>query len=350
MKKFIIGVLLVVLVAAGLYFGKDYLKINTTTKSNNPGYSDISYKKIKDLGLELYFNNTYYKTLDKVMETDKYINDYLQSYIKINYVDSTFFIEGINELLENNYVPEEINKISFIFESKYYKKDYLKRYISYYENNPKIDKNLIVTYVNIGLDNDFYTNIKEVENPNDILVLVNKYNKLPEAYYPKDTIKLSSKYLVTDNKNELRAVAGNALMSMIDAINKENMNLWMISGLRTKSYQNMLFTNSTKKNGIEHALIYSAKPRHSEHETGLAADISSVKGMLNGFEDYKEYTWLKENAYKYGFIERYPKGKENITGYAYESWHWRYVGVEVATIIKNEDITFEEYAVKYMNY
>lgn len=351
MKKFLLGIFLIVLVSASLYFLKDYIGTNNTNKNednnkNYLGYSETSYKKIIDLEIDV---KSYSKTLEKVLETDNYIDEYLDDYLNINYIENEYFTEKVNSLLTKKYTHKKINELSFIFESKYYKDEYLDRYIAYYNKNSSL-KDSIVIYVNIGLDKDFYTNIKEIKNPDDTLVIVNKYNKLADNYETSNLVTIEKKYLAYNRTTKLKKVASDALISMIKQINSEGMNMWLISGHRTKSYQNTLFTNSTKKNGINHALIYSAKPRHSEHETGLAADISSVKGMLNGFEKYKEYTWLKENAYKYGFIERYPKDKENITGYAYEPWHWRYVGIEAATIIKNEGITFEEYHVKYLNY
>ncbi len=349
MKKVFIFLLIIAVCAVGYYFGKDYLPFKFN-KLESIGYSSESAKKIKELGLDAYLGGEYYEVIDKALKSDTYINDYLQDYMKIRYVDNDLFIDTVNDLLESGKSAEEINKIGSLMGSKYFKSEYANRYISYQEKNKDYTDEQVVIYVNIGLDNDFYTNIKEIENPNDLLVLVNKYNKLPDDYEPDDLVSFDDKYTISSYKKEMRRVAHDALIKLIDDIRDEGMNLWVNSTMRTASYQNGLFTNSVKKNGMEHALKYSAKSRHSEHETGLAVDMSSVKGMLDGFENYKEYDWLKENAHKYGFIERYPKGKEWITGYAYESWHYRYVGIEAATIIKNENITYEEYAVKYLGY
>ncbi len=346
MKKFLIGVILILSVSAFLYF-KDYLFNNS--KMIKIGYSEVASKKIKELEIEAVIDEKYYKTLDIALTKDTYIKEFVKDYINIEYKNNEYFVESVNTLLKENYTTSEINNISYIFESPYFKSTYVKRYAAYAKTNSN-NKDNVVIYVNIGLDNDFYTNIKTITNQNDLLVLVNKYNKLPDDYAPTDLETFDDIYTISSSKRQMRKVAHDALVKMIDDIRKENMNLWLNSGFRTKSYQNTLFTNSVSRNGLNHALIYSAKQRHSEHETGLAADISSVKGMLDGFEKYKEYDWLIKNSYKYGFIERYPKGKEHITGYAYEPWHYRYVGIEAATIIKNEKITYEEYAVKYLNY
>ena len=92
----------------------------------------------------------------------------------------------------------------------------------------------------------------------------------------------------------------------------------------------------------------SARPGHSEHQTGLAVDVMGSNNDYDEFEKSIEFSWMKENAHKYGFILRYPKGKENITGFKYEPWHYRYVGLITATRIFKENITLEEYYNKYL--
>lgn len=346
MKKVIIAITLIIIVSAFLYF-KDSIFSDPYIKL---GYSEISSEKIKDLDLKKLINKTYYKTLDFALAENSYIDKYKNDYIKINYKNNKDFIKYINELLENNYSSSEINKISEIFTIKYFKEDLLTRYANYILKNSELKKETAIIYVNIGLDQEFYTNIKEIKNPENLLVLTNKYNKLPSNYKPTDLISFDDSYTISSSKRQMRSVAYTAMKSMLDEIRNNNMKIWINSAFRSEELQNSLFTSSVKNNGLSHALKYSAKPGHSEHQTGLAADISSDKGSLSGFENYPAYEWLKENAYKYGFIERYPKDKENITGYAYEPWHYRYVGVDVATIIKNEGITFDEYCAKYLNY
>ena len=99
---------------------------------------------------------------------------------------------------------------------------------------------------------------------------------------------------------------------------------------------------------IKEADLSTARAGFSEHQTGLAIDILTYNVTLSNFEETDAFKWLSSNAYKYGFILRYPKGKEDITGYEYESWHYRYVGVEIATQIFEEDITFDEYYAYYL--
>lgn len=137
------------------------------------------------------------------------------------------------------------------------------------------------------------------------------------------------------------------LDKMMAAIKEEiGLGLTLRSGHRTYETQEKFFNNNARVNGMDHALKYSAKPGHSEHETGLTFDLCDVPGkhcLTTSFENTSEGIWLRENAHKYGFILRYPKGKEGITGYAYEPWHFRYVGLEHAEIIYERDVTLEEY-------
>ena len=129
---------------------------------------------------------------------------------------------------------------------------------------------------------------------------------------------------------------------MAAAAKKEKLDIYIVSGFRSYSYQENLYNNYVKRDGVKKADTYSARPGHSEHQSGLAFDLNSVK---NSFADTKEGKWLADNCYKFGFILRYPKGKTDETGYMYEPWHFRYVGVELATILYNggDWITMEDY-------
>lgn len=113
------------------------------------------------------------------------------------------------------------------------------------------------------------------------------------------------------------------------------------SGYRSYQYQTQLYNNYVNLHGEEEANTFSAKPGFSEHQTGLTFDLKDFNGQL--VEDPITSQWIKENCAKYGFILRYPEGKEVITGYIYEPWHLRYVGEEVANQIMNNNTTLEQY-------
>jgi len=158
--------------------------------------------------------------------------------------------------------------------------------------------------------------------------------EVPKGYYVED----GKEYLLDER-------ALNAFLIMTEAANVEDIELRALSAYRSNDYQNNLYENYKARDGQELADKYSARPGHSEHQTGLAIDINSVSVS---FEDSVEYKWLAENAFNFGFILRYPNGKEDETGYMYEPWHYRYVGVNVAKKIHEEGITFDAYYAKYL--
>lgn len=195
---------------------------------------------------------------------------------------------------------------------------------------------------NINLfGNQFYKNIKNIKHPNNIDVLVNKNNKLNKFYKPDDLVKLKLMY---SNENKfLREVAALNFENLSKQAKKEGYTIIAVSTYRSYFYQNELFNYYVKYMGEDKALKASAKPGHSEHQTGLAVDVMGSNKDYNLFEESDEFNWMKANAYKYGFILRYPKGKENITGFKYEPWHYRYVGKDIAKYIHENNITLEEY-------
>ena len=239
-------------------------------------------------------------------------------------------------------LTEKYEDITKFIASPYYKVEKTSRYQNYYNKHKEYDADNVVIYVEIGLDIEFYTEMDEITNYDEVDALVNKYHKLPSNYEAKDLVTLSKTY--SSRGHKIKKVASEPLMKMIDAARADGLNLLVISGYRTESTQRGLFNTSVKRHGMDHALIYSAKPGHSEHQLGLAVDLNSTE---ESFDQTKEYKWLKANSYKYGFIERYPKGKEFITGYGYEPWHYRYLGVDLATKVYTENVTYEEYLVKH---
>ena len=148
--------------------------------------------------------------------------------------------------------------------------------------------------------------------------------------------------LPSDYGNGLTSATQNAFDKMNVDAKSLGLNLWIASGYRSYSRQNTLYNNYVASDGKEVADTYSARPGYSEHQTGLAFDLNSVE---NSFANTDEGKWVKDNCYRYGLIIRYPKEKENITGYMYEPWHLRYVGVELATKLYNDGnwLTLEEY-------
>ena len=192
-----------------------------------------------------------------------------------------------------------------------------------------------------GCKDKFYENIKDVKNPNDTLVLVNKNNKLKNDFIPSNLIELDLRY--SNYEKYFKKEAELAFYKLSEDAKKLDYRIIVVSAYRSYTYQEKLFDYYVKEKGIDYALNCSAKAGHSEHQTGLAIDVEGSNFDYDLFSKSKEFEWMKNNAYKYGFILRYPKGKEDITGFKYEPWHYRYVGKDIAKYIYEKNITLEEY-------
>jgi D-alanyl-D-alanine carboxypeptidase len=192
-------------------------------------------------------------------------------------------------------------------------------------------------------------NITIIENPGAIDVLVNRTNNLPDTYVPEDLVKLTDVPTVLSNPeiNQLRKSAYEALVELFSAAkNEAEYELFARSGYRSYNTQVSLYSSYVANHGQAAADTFSAKPGQSEHQTGLSMDITceAMNFLLDDtFGQTDEGKWVAENAHRFGFIIRYPKGKEDITGYMYEPWHIRYLGVEMATDVYESGLTLEEY-------
>ncbi|PGT85324.1 D-alanyl-D-alanine carboxypeptidase family protein [Bacillus sp. AFS040349] len=195
-------------------------------------------------------------------------------------------------------------------------------------------------------------NNRVIQNPSNILALVNKEYSLPENYKPLSLVIPNIKFSFEDREVEKRYVrqeAASALEALFKRATIEGIELIAISGYRSFSRQQNIYNAEKNSNGEAVARQVVAFPGESEHQTGLAMDVSSKSlnfELLESFGETTEGKWLKENAHKEGYIIRYPKGKESITGYKYEPWHLRYVGKKQANIIYKHNLTLEEFIKK----
>lgn len=190
--------------------------------------------------------------------------------------------------------------------------------------------------------------IQVVAQPESIPVLVNKLNKLPDNYTPSDIMTTTIPFIntATAEKRKMRKEAAEALAKLFAGAKQQGLSLLGVSAYRSHATQTALFNYYVKVDGYEKARNYSALPGTSEHETGLAIDVTGGNGKCAAddcFGGTVEANWLQAHASDYGFIIRYPKGKETITGYKYEPWHIRYVGTTIAKGIMERGITLEEY-------
>lgn len=184
-------------------------------------------------------------------------------------------------------------------------------------------------------------------NPNDeYLLLVNREHSLEENYEPDDLVIPNIPLQTSsDMTAHVRYQVSVELENMFNDAKKDHINLIGISGYRSCDYQTIVYNDAVANDGAIAADNYVAHPGHSEHQTGLAIDVLSdeYNNLDEGFENTESFKWLSENISNYGFIIRYPKGKEDITGYSYEPWHLRYVGKNAAKEINDNQLTLEEY-------
>src|SRR5690554_120760 len=190
----------------------------------------------------------------------------------------------------------------------------------------------------------------DIVNDDSITVLVNKQNSLSESYAPSDLVTVSVPTVLENPEvKQMRKVAADALKEMFDKAKESNIYLHARSGYRSYQTQVQLFNNYVSRHGEEAANRYSARPGQSEHQTGLVMDITSESvnfQLTEQFGDTEEGIWLRDHAHEFGFIIRYPKDMEHITGYIYEPWHIRYMGVDVAKEVYESGLTYEEFLVE----
>ena len=251
----------------------------------------------------------------------------------------TSSIDNPNNNSENNQIEEDINNNDDIKndDNKDNENDQKDDVI----DQPKEDDNKVVeTFLD---ENDIITNQDSIE------VVVNKERNLSDDYVPSDLVKITDVPTCLENPevNQLRKSAADALTKMFEAAMDEiEVQLYARSGYRSYNTQVALYNGYVSNHGKEAADKFSAKPGQSEHQTGLAMDITSDSVNLQLTEDFgdtDEGIWVSENAHRFGFIVRYQKGKEDITGYMYEPWHVRYVGEDLATKVYESGLTLEEY-------
>lgn len=208
----------------------------------------------------------------------------------------------------------------------------------------------------LGIAQSFYTSAvenqlikdtraKEAGDIDSLDVLVNKQKNLSSDAIPSDLVEVS--VLRTANAKWIKDITNQQLTAMFKDATADGITLRVVSAYRSFDYQIQLFDRYAARNGIEAANTYSALPGQSEHQTGLVVDVddgTSNYTLKQSFDQTAAFAWLDANAHHYGFILRYPNGKEAITGYLYEPWHYRYIGdINAATYIHDNNLTLEEY-------
>lgn len=357
-KGFKILLTFIVLLLIGII---GYFIYNNFLKDNSAPVSSEVEKLMQEENID---STKYSKTLEYVLLNNIYDAKYLDEYADIEFQDRDDFTTILTTFLPLGYSGQEINyimnlstnninklsKIDYIDISNYYKfknfdVDKIDRYNSYYEDNDYSYED-VVTYVNINLDLPVYTETTEVSDPNDLLVLVNKYHYLPDGYKPSDLDYLPGAY---GNNVPMREVIVEPFQELQAAAKEEiGVNFMPTTAFRDYSFQRTLYNNYVASDGVTAADTYSARPGYSEHQTGLSIDLKNTAISGSTRLTAENYEWLSNNAYRFGFIIRFPEDKTYITGYQFENWHIRYVGLDAAKIIYEQDLTLEEYIDLYV--
>jgi len=312
------------------------------------GYSnevlDELEQKLQIVDLEKLAEYDYIDIVLDIVNDDGFLIEKFQEYL-------SYYEDGMNAsavvYIVNNDISYTYNeKLVSLMNHKYFIASNLDRYMSF--DSEDIDD--IIVSVNTNIDREFYSGIVSSDTSKGNLLIVNKYYKLDDGYYCGDLVTMSSRYSINGGQ-KLNQDAYDAFKKLVVAGEEEGVYIRNLSAYRSYSRQSAIYNNYKKEHGLKWTDKWSARAGHSEHQTGLALDVTK-KGMstFTGFENTKEFTWISNNAHKFGFILRYPDGKNYITGYGYEPWHYRYVGVDVATYIYENDITFEEYYAYFIEY
>ncbi len=250
--------------------------------------------------------------------------------------------EKLDIILEKEYNPLIVKLIL----EKYFIFNNLDRYIDFQLINEDETLSNVVALVNVNRDRDYYEDINKSDYSKNYLMIVNKYHGLDESYIPSDVVVTSGVYSYANNF--LNQVAYDAFKKLHQDAKKEGFTILINSSYRDYKSQDDLWKAREDLYGAEKADDFAARAGHSEHQTAYAIDVSDFYDVKDTFGNTEAFIWMSSNSYKYGYILRYPKEKENITGYLYEPWHYRYVGIDVAKKIHDEDITFDEYYAYYI--
>ena len=308
-------------------------------KLKSIGYNktEISLIRKNKVSVKILKKYEYIDNIEDFINNKNYNNKNLSKYLELwkKNSDANTIITIVNEGLKYQYSQ----KLVAVVNDKYFLLKNIDRYMKYDADEYKD----IVSEVNSDLDKEYFEDAVDSDISDDLLLLVNKYHRISKDYYYGKLVDVDKNYSV-NSSDKLSSVTYEAFKKLVDAAEKEGLHIRSKSAYRSYTTQENLYNNYKKANGFAWAEKWSAHPGYSEHQTGLALDVCSKStGTIQKFEGTKEFTWMKDNAYKYGFILRYPEGKEKLTGYNYEPWHYRYVGKKIAKYIYENNITFEEY-------
>lgn len=318
-------VLLIILVILGVasYIGYQKYQEYLYTQTSEYALYQLGYKEDE---VKLFQNKLSDSEIDKIL-TYEY-NEFIYHFVNCKY----FMFKNLDEYLGQVITQDE---------------DFFK-----YHGTEGYDYDFIVAQVNVHTVHTQYSVTFKTDKDKNYGMLVNKYFELGGEYEPDDLVAIDWKYRLGDagDIKKARKEVVDAYLRMWEAAHEEGIYLLVDSAYRSYDSQVEVYNHYEEYKGTTYADGIAARPGFSEHQTGLSLDIYSKEcTSAKTFKDSKTYEWLINNSYKYGFILRYPDGKKNLTGYNYESWHYRYLGTELATKVHDSNLTYDEYYAFYMD-
>ena len=303
------------------------------------GYEKEEITLIESLGEEattLVESLAYNPEIVDIINAEGFLKDSLGDYLKM---DSSLSIEDRIMIVNKGYFYDYYDQTVLDFmKTPFYIHSRLSRYLDFYAKE-SMDYRDVIEHVNADRDLIPYEEWQDANVDDGYLVLCNKYNSLGK-YEPEDLVGIEERYGL---HSTLRYEAYENFKDMCDDMANLGLNIWATSAYRSYNKQLSNYNNYLTYDSVAEVDSYCARPGFSEHQTGLVVDVITPGGDLGSFQYSNEYQWMKDHSYEYGFILRYPEDKEDITGYVFESWHYRYVGKDVAKYIYDQDITLDEY-------
>ena len=322
---------------ASLLDEKDFIKDNFDTYYLYIKYLDSA--NVVYLVNNNILSSSNYDFFKSLYDVDGFNVDKIESYLNkaINIKNAEAVVEVVNNNIEGD--EEFINEVS---SDTFFVASNLNLYLKYKEEKKNIRD--LLEYVNThAYAKPYEKRIYAEPDKYGTKVLVNKYFYLGENYVPDDLVELTSE----QGYGSLRKEAYDAYVKMFEDAKKEGIYFYATSSYRSYDTQVIIYNRYLTIDSKEEVDIYSARPGFSDHQTGYTVDILKQGYDFGNFYTTKESKWLAENAYKYGFILRYPEGKEEATGYKYEPWHYRYVG-DAAEDVYKSGVSYDEYFEKYI--
>lgn len=311
---------------------------SVTTQLLARGYSISEVQAIQaQLPLETILKLSTQPYQKDVVENE--INPFYNTFKELGYTNQDIKSLKIFNSEVLNYIVNsaKIENLQAWLNADYFISDRFIRYLDYHQKYPQQSLRSVVEHVNADRDQVGYSQTQAVDF-NKKVILVNKFHYLSQSYIPKDLSKAQG-----CGQPTLRKEAALAYDLMCQAITKARLLLLeATSSYRSYGYQASLYNSYLKQYGRTYTDTFSARPGFSEHQTGLAIDVHAENHEFDSFVSTETYQWMIQNAARFGFILRYPKGKEDITGYQFEAWHYRYVGIDLALQLQTQGITLDE--------